>query len=57
MRSTLSHLWWEEAGQDLAEYAQLLAIIALSSIAAMNSLAQAVGKIFVSAASNLNTST
>ncbi len=57
MRSLLSHVWREEAGQDLAEYAQLLAIIALSSIAAMNSLARAVGNVFVGAASNLNTST
>lgn len=57
MRALLSRLWREEAGQDLTEYALLMVLIALASIAAMNSLATAISNVYTNAASNLSTAT
>jgi Flp pilus assembly pilin Flp len=57
MRALLSRLWREEAGQDLTEYALLMVLIALASIAAMNSLAQAISNVYSNAATNLSTAT
>ncbi len=57
MRAFLSRLWREEAGQDLTEYALLMVLIALASIAAMNSLATAISNVYGNAASNLSTAT
>jgi Flp pilus assembly pilin Flp len=57
MRAFLSRLWREEAGQDLTEYALLMVLIALASIAAMNSLAQAISNVYGNAATNLSTAT
>jgi Flp pilus assembly pilin Flp len=57
MRALLSRLWREEAGQDLTEYALLMVLIALASIAAMNSLATAISNVYSNAASNLSTAT
>jgi len=53
----LLRLCQEEAGQDLTEYAFLLALIALGSVAAMKGLAQAVSNVYGNAASNLSTAT
>ena len=50
-------LWRDESGQDLTEYALLLALIALSAVVGMNSLAQAVSNIFSNAAANMSTAT
>ena len=57
MRAFLSCLWREEAGQDLTEYALLMVLIALASIAAMNSLATAISNVYGNAAANLSTAT
>jgi Flp pilus assembly pilin Flp len=57
MRAFFSRLWQEEAGQDLTEYALLMVLIALASIAAMNSLAQAISNVYSNAATNLSTAT
>ena len=53
----LLRLWQDEAGQDLTEYALLMVLIALSSIVAMNGLAQAISNVYGNAASNLSTAT
>ncbi len=50
-------LWRDESGQDLTEYALLLALIALSAVVGMNSLAQAVSNVFANAAANMSTAT
>jgi pilus assembly protein Flp/PilA len=55
MKDLLSRLWKEEDGQDLTEYALLLVLVALGSIAAMGSLALAISQAFTSAATNLTT--
>jgi Flp pilus assembly pilin Flp len=55
MKQWASRLWSEDAGQDLNEYALLMALIALSSISGMHRLAQAVSNVYGSAASNLST--
>ena len=57
MKQLALRLWREEAGQDLTEYALLMVLIALSSIVAMNSLAQAISNVYGNAASNLSTAT
>jgi pilus assembly protein Flp/PilA len=57
MKTLLSRLWKEEEGQDLTEYALLLVLIALASMAALTPLATAINKVFANAASNLTTST
>ena len=50
-------LWHDESGQDLTEYALLVALIGLSAVVGMNSLAQAVSNVFTNAAANLSTAT
>ncbi len=57
MRTILSRVWREEAGQDLTEYALLMVLIALASIAAMNSLAGAISNVYSNAATNLSSQT
>jgi Flp pilus assembly pilin Flp len=57
MRAFLSRVWREEAGQDLTEYALLMVLIALASIAAMNSLATAISNVYGNAAANLSSAT
>jgi pilus assembly protein Flp/PilA len=53
MRTIVSSLWKDEEGQDLTEYALLVALVALSAIAAMSSLASAISQTFSSAAANI----
>jgi pilus assembly protein Flp/PilA len=55
MKELLSRLWKEEDGQDLTEYALLVVLVALGSVAAMGSLSQAISKAFSSASANLTT--
>jgi len=56
MKQVLGRLWHEEEGQDLTEYALLVVLIALASVAAMNSLASGIENVFNTAASNLSVS-
>ena len=51
----ITQLWHDESGQDLTEYALLVAIVALAAIAGMKELATAINNIFSSAATNLST--
>ena len=46
MRDLLYQLWKEEDGQDLTEYALLVVLVALGSVAAMGSLSSAIAKAF-----------
>lgn len=57
MKALLSRLWRDEAGQDLTEYALLMVLIALFSVAAMQTLAQAICNVYGNAASNLSSAT
>jgi Flp pilus assembly pilin Flp len=55
MKDLAARLWAEENGQDLTEYALLLALLALGAIASMHTLAKTVNNIFQNAASNIGT--
>jgi len=57
MSKLARRLWHEESGQDLTEYALLLGLIALTSIASMRALAQAISNVYGNAANNLSTAT
>ena len=57
MKNLLARLWKEEEGQDLTEYALLLVLIALASMAALTPLATAINGVFKNAASNLTAGT
>jgi Flp pilus assembly pilin Flp len=46
-------LWTEESGQDLTEYALLLVLIALASIATLRTTANAISTFYSQAMSNL----
>jgi pilus assembly protein Flp/PilA len=46
MKHLLKHLWQEEEGQDLVEYALLVVLIALAVAAAMNTLANSISSAF-----------
>lgn len=53
MKSLLKHLWKEESGQDLTEYALLLVLIALVAVAALQGLATSISTVYSKAASDL----
>jgi Flp pilus assembly pilin Flp len=53
MKSLLIQLWFDETGQDLTEYALLMALIALGAIAATQGLATTLDGMFQNAASNI----
>jgi pilus assembly protein Flp/PilA len=55
MKTLLLRLWKEQDGQDLTEYALLLALVALGAIAAMNILGTAINNAFTTAAGKINT--
>lgn len=55
MKIFLMRLWNEEEGQDLTEYALLLVLVALAAIGSLGVLADAVNKVFSTAATNLAT--
>ena len=57
MKAILARLWKEEEGQDLTEYALLLVLIALASMAALTPLATAINGVFTNAAANLTAGT
>lgn len=57
MKDLLKLLWQEQTGQDLAEYALLLALLALGAITSIGTLANMINNIFANAASNIGTAT
>jgi Flp pilus assembly pilin Flp len=57
MKNLLNILWREQEGQDLTEYALLLALLALGSITSIGTLAKMINNIFANAASNIGTAT
>jgi pilus assembly protein Flp/PilA len=50
------HLWHDESGQDLIEYALLGALIALSAVTAMKGLGTKISSSFTSVGSTLTSS-
>lgn len=57
MGSLVQLLWSQESGQDLAEYALLLVLIAMVSMSAIVGLAAAINSVWSNAARNLISST
>ena len=55
MKNLLNILWREQNGQDLTEYALLLALIALGAIASIGTIAKTINNVFANAASNIGT--
>ena len=55
MMNLLKRLWKEEKGQDLTEYALLLALIALGAITSMGILAKTINNVFSNASSSVAT--
>jgi pilus assembly protein Flp/PilA len=54
MKQFITTLWQDESGQDLAEYALLLALIAVVLVAAIAGLQAAIGGRFTAATTELN---
>lgn len=57
MITSLKRLWFEEAGQDLVEYALVGALIGLASVAAMNDVATLLTTAFSNAVANMSSTT
>jgi pilus assembly protein Flp/PilA len=57
MNNLLKRLWHEESGQDLIEYALLIALVALAATAGMNSLATSINTEFTNLGTSLTTAT
>jgi pilus assembly protein Flp/PilA len=55
MKNVLMRLWKEEEGQDLTEYALLLALISVVMVATIQGLAGAIQAAIVKATNALNT--
>jgi Flp pilus assembly pilin Flp len=55
MVNLLKRLWQEENGQDLTEYALLLALIALGAITSMGILAKTINNVFSNASASIAT--
>ncbi len=53
MHAFLTQLWQDESGQDLAEYALLLALIAVTLAAGITALSGAIGNRFGAATTTL----
>lgn len=53
MAEILTKLWKNEEGQDLTEYALVVALLALATVASMADLATAISQAFSSAAANI----
>ncbi|HSY31889.1 MAG TPA: hypothetical protein VLA42_07860 [Verrucomicrobiae bacterium] len=54
---TLKRVWEEIEGQDLIEYALLIVLVSLLSVAAMRNLASGISNAYGKAATQLNTAT
>ena len=57
MKNLMKRLWHEEEGQDLIEYALLVALVALAAVFGMNSLANAINTEFVALGTSLTNAT
>jgi pilus assembly protein Flp/PilA len=57
MKNLLKRLWKEEEGQDLIEYALLVALVALAAVTGMQGLATAINKEFLALGSSLTSTT
>ena len=57
MTSVLTAFWQEEDGQDLVEYALLLAFIALAAVAILTSLGQGISTLFTDISKTLSNAT
>jgi pilus assembly protein Flp/PilA len=57
MKTMIKRLWSEEEGQDLIEYALLVALVALAAAVGMNSLATAINAEFTTLGTSLTTAT
>jgi Flp pilus assembly pilin Flp len=55
MKNLWRILWREQKGQDLTEYALLLALLALGAIASIGTMAKTINNVFANAASNIGT--
>jgi pilus assembly protein Flp/PilA len=53
-RPTLKHLWNDETGQDLVEYALVAALIGLGGITAIRGLSTKIGTAFNTVGTNLS---
>ena len=57
MMNLMKRLWKEEEGQDLIEYALLIALVALAATVGMGSLAGAINNEFQTLGSDLTSAT
>jgi pilus assembly protein Flp/PilA len=57
MMNLMKRLWREEEGQDLIEYALLVALVALAATAGMSALANAINTTFGKLGTDLNSAT
>ena len=57
MKNFVKRLWQEEEGQDLVEYALLVALIALAATVGMSGLATKINAEFLSLGTRLTTAT
>jgi pilus assembly protein Flp/PilA len=57
MTVIIKRLWAEENGQDLIEYALLVALVALAAAVGMNSLATSINTEFTNLGTSLTTTT
>jgi Flp pilus assembly pilin Flp len=55
MKPLLRWIWRDESGQDITEYALVLLLISLVSIASMQRIANAIRAVFNTTATNLAT--
>jgi len=56
MANLFRRLFQDESGQDLVEYALLLTLVAVGTIASMQSIASAISNAFAGASGNLTVS-
>jgi pilus assembly protein Flp/PilA len=57
MRKTLRRLWEDSEGQDLVEYALIIILVSLLSVAAMKNLASGISNAYGKAVTQLNSTT
>ena len=57
MKNLVMRLWKEEEGQDLVEYALLVALVALAATAGMNTLATKINASFTTLGGTLTNAT
>jgi pilus assembly protein Flp/PilA len=57
MKSLIKRLWSDEEGQDLVEYALLVALVALAAITGMGTLASSINNEFINLGTSLSNQT